>query len=70
MELNRDTGMVTMNEDEYLSATEDGSGLCLKCGVETSGVEPDAREYRCEACGERGVYGIEELMVMGLIELE
>jgi hypothetical protein len=27
------------------------------------GVEPDAREYECEACGEREVYGAQELLM-------
>jgi hypothetical protein len=26
------------------------------------GVEPDARNYECEACGERAVYGAQELL--------
>lgn len=29
----------------------------------TVGCEPDARRYECEECGERGVYGTEELLL-------
>lgn len=39
-------------------------GICLACGEECSGVEPDARRYECECCGEKKVYGAEELMIM------
>lgn len=39
-------------------------GFCLKCGVRAEGVEPDARKYECEACGEPGVYGAEEVLLM------
>jgi predicted RNA-binding Zn-ribbon protein involved in translation (DUF1610 family) len=39
----------------------DSPGFCLTCGNEAEGVEPDARRYACEACGEREVYGAEEL---------
>jgi hypothetical protein len=28
------------------------------------GVEPDARNYLCEACGERRVFGAEEILLM------
>ena len=42
------------------------AGFCLACGDECDGVEPDARKYECDACGEHKVYGAEELMVMGL----
>lgn len=44
-----------------------GAGFCLACGSEAEGVEPDARGYECEGCGEAKVYGLEELMLMGLI---
>src|SRR3954468_18794616 len=36
-------------------------GFCIRCGAEAAGVEPDARKYDCESCGEPGVYGAEEL---------
>ena len=39
----------------------DDIGFCIACGAEAHGVEPDARRYTCEACGEKAVYGAEEL---------
>jgi len=30
-------------------------------------VEPDARRYTCEGCGEPRVYGLQELLMMGLL---
>ena len=48
--------------DEYI-------GYCLACGAEHYGVEPDAREYRCDVCGEFQVYGLEELFVMGMVDI-
>ena len=41
----------------------DNPGFCIMCGTEAEGVEPDARRYRCEACGAECVYGAEELML-------
>lgn len=43
---------------------DDMSGLCIECGAEAGGVEPDARRYKCETCGAMAVYGAEELLVM------
>lgn len=43
--------------------TLDDPGFCVECGAEAGGVEPDARRYRCEACGLPGVYGAEELLI-------
>jgi len=37
-------------------------GFCVACGHEQDGCEPDARKIACEACGEKKVYGAEELM--------
>jgi hypothetical protein len=38
-------------------------GFCVFCGNEQDGCEPDARKYECENCGEKGVYGAEELLM-------
>jgi len=57
-----------LTEAEYREA--DMSGFCLACGEAADGVEPDARRYPCEACGALKVYGLEELLVMGLLTIE
>lgn len=41
----------------------DNPGFCISCGHEQDGCEPDARRYRCESCGDRQVYGAEELLI-------
>jgi len=60
----------TYGEDEFWQASDASLGLCLGCGVEAEGCEPDACEYTCEACGAKRVYGLEELLVMGRIEID
>ena len=54
--------------DQILAAIEadDNLGFCVSCGSEAYGVEPDAREYECEECGEPQVYGADELLIMGV----
>jgi hypothetical protein len=42
--------------------TLDNPGFCIECGNEQEGCEPDARYYKCEACGQRKVFGATELM--------
>lgn len=56
--------------DELIRAIEEDDclGFCLACGEMACGVEPDAREYTCESCGARRVYGAEELLIMGEFE--
>lgn len=53
------------------SDVEDGTnGGCIGCGaIQYGGCEPDAREYECEECGKPKVYGLEELVIMGLVDL-
>ena len=43
----------------------DDPGICLACGNEADGVEPDASAYKCEHCGEHSVYGAEEAFMCG-----
>lgn len=48
----------------------DGKGFCLACGSDSQSAEPDARQYECDACGERKVYGAAELVMRGLYYIE
>lgn len=36
----------------------DNPGICIACGADADGCEPDAREYVCEVCGKPSVYGV------------
>ena len=51
--------------EQVMEAIESGeyAGFCIACGEQADGVEPDARNYRCESCGERKVFGAEELLI-------
>ena len=59
-----------LTDDVILEAVErrneslDNPGFCLICGLEHGGIEPDAQNYECEACGAEQVFGAEELMLM------
>ena len=59
--------MFKVTEEQML--TDRDMGYCIYCGEEVYGVEPDARRYECEACGKEGVYGLEELLMMGRVEV-
>jgi hypothetical protein len=67
--LSRKSWHPTITEDRIMDACErrnmtlDNPGLCLICGNEQDGCEPDAREYQCEACGVFQVYGSDELLM-------
>jgi len=53
--------------EQVEQAIAEQNGFCIACGEEAYGVEPDARGYECESCGEAKVYGAEELIIMGLV---
>lgn len=40
----------------------DNPGICVACGEDAEGCEPDAERYACECCGKRAVYGAEQLL--------
>jgi hypothetical protein len=46
---------------DYQGHRDEYDGLCYSCGEWKYGeVEPDARGYECEECGEQAVHGAEE----------
>ena len=51
--------------DDLIAAVEADNciGFCTACGQQADGVEPDARGYECEVCGERAVSGADELLM-------
>jgi hypothetical protein len=59
----------SLTDDVILAAVErynttlDNPGFCIVCGEEAMGVDPDARNYRCESCGADQVFGAEELVL-------
>lgn len=59
--------MFKVTEEQML--TDRDMGYCIYCGEEAYGVEPDARRYVCDACDKPGVYGLEELLMMGRVEV-
>lgn len=60
----------SITEDRIVEAYQrsmfgtDNPGFCTACGIDVEGVEPDAEKYECESCGERAVYGAEQLAMM------
>jgi hypothetical protein len=60
----RITEEVILEAVERSTTSLDNPGLCIACGEEVYGIEPDAEGYACEACGaEEAVYGAEELLL-------
>ena len=59
----------SITTDRVLDATKremfglDNPGFCIECGSEQEGCEPDARNYVCECCGKRAVYGAAEILM-------
>lgn len=58
---------VIISQARIVRAIESGesAGFCKACGARTDGVEPDARNYRCDSCGQMEVYGAEEMLIAG-----
>lgn len=56
------------NLDEIREMDRDCDGFCVACGM-TQPAEPDAVKYECEDCGKRLVFGAEQLLLRGLVEM-
>lgn len=51
--------------DELSEMEESNEGFCICCGNIQDGCEPDARNYECDECGRKAVYGYGELALAG-----
>ena len=43
---------------------DDNQGICVVCNEVADGVEPDAENYECDACGAMAVCGAEQFLLM------
>lgn len=59
----------SVTTDRVLSAVQedDNIGICLLCGKDQRGCEPDMRNGRCENCGGDYVSGAEEILISQLL---
>lgn len=57
-----------LREAEYADLAREDAGVCLNCRMFTGPVEPDAEHYHCDACGLMEVFGIEQALIMGLVD--
>ena len=57
---------ITLEQIMAAAERDDNTGFCRACGAEQSGCEPDARNYECESCGKKQVFGAEELLIMNV----
>ena len=58
-----------LTQRQYLNAEEKYIGFCINCGRTRNKCEPDARLYHCPGCKQEKVYGIPELLVMGIAKI-
>lgn len=58
--------VLTVPEAERIMTSGDTAGFCLACGDDVY-CEPDAERCECEACGASMGYGLEQLMLLGMI---
>lgn len=59
-----------MTSEDYLDHCDAYDGICLACGeIHFGGVEPDAENYHCDACGKDRVCGVENALMIGKIDI-
>ena len=61
---------ILMFEEEYQGLLDHSIGVCVECGTLRECCEPDAEEYKCDACGMLKAFGLEALMVSGVVGFE
>ncbi len=61
--------MLILTVDEFQEYSDDYMGVCLSCNELQDGCEPDAENYKCESCGEHKVFGLEQALIIGQIDI-
>ena len=62
--------IVEVTEEEFLEHVDENDGVCSHCGEWSfGGCEPDARNYLCESCGKQKVFGAEEALMIGVVDI-
>ena len=54
---------INIEEVLEVAQNDENVGFCLACGHSQDGVEPDAKGYECENCGEHQVMGAELILI-------
>jgi hypothetical protein len=66
----RRAGPKRMSETTYLRHEDELNGICCACGAIRHGnTEGDAEGYECGRCGMHSVVGIQNALIMGLIDI-
>ncbi len=64
---------ITMSDAEFSEMTfgMGNPGVCLACGDidEFAGCEPDAENYECANCGKRRLWGLEQALIAGYLDI-
>ncbi len=58
-----------ITEDTYKSLVDSYQGICTSCLSTKDSCEPDAERYQCDNCDKHQVYGTEQLLIMGLLQI-
>lgn len=57
-------------ERDYQNLADAYAGVCIDCGsLKGHGVEPDAEDYLCPACGQTGLCGMETALLTGRVRM-
>ena len=57
--------MIYISRETYSDLVEERLGICTACLHTRNYCEPDACNYKCDACGADQVFGAEILLVQG-----
>ena len=61
---------IGMTTQEFADESDNHSGYCVACGEVTSDCcEPDARRYECPVCEKKTVFGMDESLLNGFIDI-
>lgn len=67
--MNEPVKILTMKQEDYQRYIDKSIGICIACGVKHYFCPPDTRGRTCDACHEKRVYGVPELLKVGRVNI-
>lgn len=61
--------IIKLTLEEVQDLQNDYCGICRNCQEIADCVEPDASNYFCDSCEKKEVFGIDNLLLMGDIDI-
>jgi hypothetical protein len=56
-----------LTPQQYIAREADRQGVCVRCGIWSTGTDPGVARANCSRCGARALLGVEQALLRGAV---